>query len=120
VRIFISGISGFAGSCIAHGLLDHDTTIDLLGMDNFNRSGSYVNVEPLRGRGVKLLHGDVRCSSDLEFITDLDWIIDAAANPSVLAGMDGVTSSRQVVENNLYGTINLLELANDRGLDSFC
>jgi CDP-paratose 2-epimerase len=56
----------------------------------------------------------------LEFITDLDWIIDAAANPSVLAGMDGVTSSRQVVENNLYGTINLLELANDRGLDSFC
>ena len=99
------------GNCLSHALLDDDATIELLGIDNFSRSGSHVNIEPLRGRGVKLLHGDVRCSSDLEFITDLDWIIDAAANPSVLAGVDGVTSSRQVVENNLYGTINLLELA---------
>ena len=38
-----------------------------------------------------------------------DWVIDAAANPSVLAGVDGQTSSRQLVEHNLYGTINLLE-----------
>ena len=41
----------------------------------------------------------------------MDWIIDAAANPSVLAGVDGATSSRQLLEHNLYGTINLLELA---------
>jgi CDP-paratose 2-epimerase len=38
-----------------------------------------------------------------------DWVIDAAANPSVLAGVDGKTSSRQLVEHNLLGTINLLE-----------
>ncbi len=38
-----------------------------------------------------------------------DWVMDAAANPSVLAGVDGKTSSRQLVEHNLHGTINLLE-----------
>ena len=38
-----------------------------------------------------------------------EFVIDAAANPSVLAGVDGKTSSRQLVEHNLSGTVNLLE-----------
>jgi CDP-paratose 2-epimerase len=37
--------------------------------------------------------------------------VDAAANASVLAGVDGTASSRQLIENNLYGTVNLLEYA---------
>ncbi len=39
----------------------------------------------------------------------MDWVIDAAANPSVLAGVSGQTSSRQLIEHNLVGTFNLLE-----------
>jgi CDP-paratose 2-epimerase len=39
----------------------------------------------------------------------VNWIIDCAANPSVLAGADGKTTSRQLIEHNLIGTINLLE-----------
>ena len=39
----------------------------------------------------------------------VDWIIDCAANPSVLAGIKDGSSSRQVLEHNLLGTINLLE-----------
>jgi CDP-paratose 2-epimerase len=45
----------------------------------------------------------------LEQLPATDWVIDAAANPSVLAGVDGRTSSRQLVEHNLSGTVNLLE-----------
>jgi CDP-paratose 2-epimerase len=33
-----------------------------------------------------------------------DWVIDAAANPSVLAGTGDFTSSRQLLEHNLLGT----------------
>ncbi len=47
--------------------------------------------------------------SDLETLPAADWVIDAAANPSVLAGVDGRTSSRQLIEHNLHGTLNLLE-----------
>ena len=37
-------------------------------------------------------------------------MIDAwYANPSVLAGVDGKTSTRQLIEHNLWGTVNLLE-----------
>ncbi|MBV9009824.1 MAG: NAD-dependent epimerase/dehydratase family protein [Verrucomicrobia bacterium] len=110
-KVLISGICGFAGSSIAHGLLDESSAFEVSGVDNLSRPGSQVNVEPLRTRGVKLFHGDVRSVSDLELIPCFDWLIDAAANPSVLAGVSDDSTSRQVFETNLYGTINLLELA---------
>jgi CDP-paratose 2-epimerase len=111
VKIFISGVCGFVGSCLAHALLDDNPSLEIIGIDNFSRPGSQLNIEPLRARGVKVIHGDVRSATDLETISAFDWLIDAAANPSVLAGIDGAMTSRDVLENNLYGTINLLELA---------
>jgi CDP-paratose 2-epimerase len=54
-------------------------------------------------------HLDIRNASDINSLPPADWVIDAAANPSVLAGVDGKTSSRQLIEHNLLGTINLLE-----------
>ena len=65
--------------------------------------------------GVRVDHGDIRSASDFETLADCDWIIDAAANPSVTAGVDGRTSSRQVVEHNLHGTTNVLEFARHCG-----
>jgi CDP-paratose 2-epimerase len=44
----------------------------------------------------------------------VDWVIDAAANPSVLAGLGGGAQSRQLVEHNLGGTINALEFCRER------
>ncbi len=82
----------------------------VFGMDNFVRPGSETNPDRLRALGVGVFHGDVRLASDLDALPAADWVIDAAANPSVLAGTDGQSSSRQVVEHNLVGTIHLLEL----------
>jgi CDP-paratose 2-epimerase len=59
--------------------------------------------------GVQLFHGDTRMTSDVDALPVTDWVIDAAAQPSVLAGRDGKISSRQLIEHNLLGTINLLE-----------
>ncbi|PZR76602.1 MAG: CDP-tyvelose epimerase [Chthoniobacterales bacterium] len=111
MKILISGVCGFVGSTIAHGLLNNVKDRQIIGIDNLSRVGSQVNLEPLRKRGVTFRHADLRCASDLESIDQIDCIIDAAANPSVLAGVDGSTSSRQLLEHNLYGTVNLLEVA---------
>lgn len=111
MKILISGICGFVGSVIAQELLEQDVTLEITGLDNFIRPGSQLNREPLKARGIKLHHADVRLPSDLETLPQVDWVIDAAANASVLAGVDGKTSCRQLVEHNLYGTVNLLELA---------
>ena len=109
MRILISGICGFVGSTLARTFADAGKNFELLGFDNFIRPGSETNRAELKRRSVKLYHGDLRAASDLETLPAADWVIDAAANPSVLAGIDGRTSSRQLVEHNLCGTLNLLE-----------
>jgi len=114
VRILITGICGFVGSTLAKALLAHRADLEILGIDNFIRPGSQTNRAELKALGIKVLHGDIRSASDLEAIPPVDAVIDAAANPSVLAGVDGKTSSRQLIEHNLLGTINLLELCKAR------
>jgi CDP-paratose 2-epimerase len=109
MRILISGACGFVGSTLARSLAEAETGHQLFGFDNFIRPGSESNREPLRRLGVKLFHADVRSASDVDALPPTDWLIDAAANPSVLAGVDGRTSTRQLVEHNLLGTVNLLE-----------
>jgi CDP-paratose 2-epimerase len=111
MKILISGVCGFVGSSLAHGLLDNVAAREIIGLDNLSRPGSELNVAPLRKRGISVRHADLRSPSDLESIPAIDWIIDAAANPSVLAGVDGTTTSRQLLEHNLYSTVNLLEVA---------
>jgi CDP-paratose 2-epimerase len=109
MKIFITGICGFVGNAIATWLRQYDSTIQVSGLDNFLRPGSETNRLRLKGLGVTVHHGDVRQPSDFEDLPSVDWIIDAAANPSVLAGVDGVTSTRRLVEHNLLGTVNVLE-----------
>ena len=68
-----------------------------------------MNLKKLKKLGVAANRLDVRLASDIESLQPVDWVIDCAANPSVLAGMLDNTSSRQVMEHILLGTINLLE-----------
>ncbi len=107
MRILISGVCGFVGSTLARELAERGHVVS--GFDNFIRPGSEANREGLKKAGVKVFHADLRIASDLETVPAADFVIDAAANPSVLAGIDGRTSSRQLVEHNLGGTVNLLE-----------
>jgi CDP-paratose 2-epimerase len=109
MRILITGICGFVGGTLARALAASGAGHELYGFDNFIRPGSETNRAELKKFGVKIFHADLRSASDLESLPAVDWVIDAAANPSVLAGVDGKTSSRQLVEHNLSGTINLLE-----------
>lgn len=111
MRILLSGACGFVGSALARAFARRGAGHELCGLDNFSRPGSESNRTELARLGVRLFHGDLRIASDLESLPACDWVIDAAANPSVLAGVDGRTSSRQLVELNLAGTVNLLEYA---------
>jgi CDP-paratose 2-epimerase len=107
--LLLTGICGFVGSTLARAFKEHFENITIVGVDNLTRRGAFHNIAPLEKLGVKVIHGDLRCQSDVEALPDFDWLIDAAANPSVLAGADGKTSSRQLMEHNLLGTLNLLE-----------
>jgi CDP-paratose 2-epimerase len=109
MKLLITGICGFVGSSLAGWFRERNASWEIIGIDNFVRPGSEINRTVLRSRGITVQHGDVRNASDFEDLPPVDWLIDAAANPSVLAGLDNRSSSRQVVEHNLFGTVNLLE-----------
>ena len=114
MRILITGICGFVGTHLATGLRRRRPDARIFGIDSFVRPGSEQHRQVLAEAGVSFTHGDVRCASDLERFGDCDWVIDAAANPSVLAGIDGRTSTRQLIEHNLLGTVNILEFCAQR------
>jgi len=109
MKVLITGICGFVGSTVAVELIRRAPDLEIIGLDNLIRPGSELNRQAWRRRGVRLVHGDIRNASDLEALPAVDWVVDAAANPSVLAGVGDHTSSRQLIEHNLLGTINLLE-----------
>jgi len=107
MKILLSGACGFVGTTLARAFVQAGHQV--VGFDNFIRPGSESNRAELKQLGVGLVHADLRAASDIDALPAADWVIDAAANPSVLAGVDGKTSSRQLIEHNLGGTINLLE-----------
>src|SRR5438045_8712092 len=109
MKILITGICGFTGSTLARAFKEFATDVDVSGIDNFLRPGSEYNRAPLKAAGMRVFHGDTRCASDFDLLPTVDWVIDAAANPSVLAGVNGESSSRQLMEHNLGGTLQLLE-----------
>lgn len=110
MKVLITGICGFAGATLARAFLERTEGLQILGFDNLSRKGSKTNIELLRALGVNLHIGDLLDRDFLATLPPADFILDCAANPSVLAGVDGKTSSRGVIEQNLFGTVNLLEL----------
>lgn len=110
MKLLITGVCGFAGSTLALNLLEARPDLTIVGIDNFLRPGSELNRAKLRRAGVRVHHADVRNPEDLEALPGTDWVVDAAANPSVLAGTTTAGGgSRALMQHNLGGTVNLLE-----------
>ncbi len=109
MRILISGICGFVGSALARGIAAQAKGTEIHGIDSLARPGSETNRPVLEALGVRVAVGDIRSEQDVDSMPACDWVIDAAANPSVLAGVDGRSTPREAIEHNLYGTVNILE-----------
>ena len=108
--LLVTGGAGFVGAHLALASKRARPASRVVALDNLCRRGSERNLERLAAGGVEFVHGDVRCRTDLEAIAgDFELIVDAAADPSVTAGLGG--SPESLVATNLLGTVHTLELA---------
>lgn len=111
--VLVTGGAGFVGSRLALGLCEHCENVRIVALDNLRRRGSELNLPRLRAGGVEFLHGDIRNPEDLDAAGTFDLILECSAEPSVLAGYDG--SPQYVLNTNLTGTLNCLEVARRYG-----
>lgn len=111
--MLVTGGAGFAGSHIASRIKAAYPHATVVALDNLKRRGSELSLPRLRAAGVVFQHADIRCQEDLVGIKECDLIIDCAAEPSALAGIDG--NPNYVISTNFNGTINCLEIARRTG-----
>jgi len=104
MKVLITGGAGFIGSSIAIRLKKERPSIDIVCFDNLKRRGSELNIKDLLSLGIEFIHGDIRNEEDFESIGSYDVMIEASAEPSVLAGTSG--GAKSVIQNNLAGSIN--------------
>ena len=113
MKILITGGAGFVGSSIAFAFKHENPSHTVVALDNLKRRGAETNLQLFRQRGIEFVHGDVRSPSDLDDLSgEFDLLIEASAEPSVLAGIGG--SPHYVLQTNLVGTLHCLEFARRR------
>ena len=109
MNILITGGCGFVGSNLCIKLKNDFPNNNIIAFDNLKRRGSELNIIRLKEAGVEFFHGDIRNFEDFDPIGDVDIVIDAAAEPSVLSGINSTPD--YVINTNLTGTINCLRFA---------
>jgi CDP-paratose 2-epimerase len=116
-KVIITGGAGFIGTNLALSAIDKGVSVVLF--DNLSRKGSEVNLDLIQRRGrelVTMVRGDVR------FQPDVDQLLSSHADATAifhLAGQTAVTTSvadpRGDFDNNVVGTVQLLEAARVAG-----
>lgn len=107
--ILITGGAGFVGSSMALQLKAKYPTYEIYVLDNLKRRGSELNIPRLKAANIHFVHGDIRNKEDFDGLPKIDLILEASAEPSVLAGIDSTPD--YLINTNLSGTINCLNFA---------
>jgi len=115
-NVLVTGGAGFIGSNLCMLLRERQPSVRITALDSLKRRGSELNIPRLLDHDVRFVHGDIRCTEDLEMGKErFDLIIECSAEPSVLAGFGD--NPGYVIQTNLVGTVNCLELARRQGSD---
>ncbi len=108
MKILVTGGAGFIGSSLCIRLKAKYPEYSIIAFDNLRRRGSEINLADFKKWNIDFIHGDIRNAEDLSGVGSFDVLVEASAEPSVLAGLN--SDPGYVINNNLYGSINCFNL----------
>lgn len=117
MNVLLTGAAGFIASHLSERLLEAGSTV--VGLDSFDDFYDPVikegNISKARDHhGFTLVRGDIRDQALLETLPqDIDTIVHIAARAGV---RPSIARPRLYYDVNVMGTLNLLELARERGI----
>lgn len=122
-RYLITGAAGFIAAKVSEFLLDASHTV--IGMDNFDpaydlRLKDWRLNQLLKYPKFKFYKEDICDRTALEKITRENPSIDAVVNLAAKAGVrDSIIDPWSYYETNVTGTLNLLEMCRNEGINKF-
>lgn len=133
MKWLVTGGAGFVGSNLIGSLLNEDADAQVVVLDNFSASAfdEFATGAPLdqavmigadepvwaEGRRLGVVEGDIRDAAMTERVTDgADIVVHLAANTGV---QPSVNNPRLDCDQNVTGTLNMLEAARKAGVSRF-
>jgi len=112
MKIVITGGAGFVGSSLCLKLKQKYPHYSIVAFDNLKRRGSELSLADFKLNDIEFMHGDIRNVEDIVALGHFDTLIEASAEPSVMAGINSTPT--YVINNNLYGSINCFNACVER------
>jgi dTDP-glucose 4,6-dehydratase len=116
-NILITGGAGFIGSEFTHQISETENS-QITIVDSITYAGRKDNLTSVAGK-INFQQIDIRDKRSLESIfkeNEFDYVVNFAAESHV---DNSITGAQIFLETNIYGTLNLLELARDHGIQKF-
>jgi dTDP-glucose 4,6-dehydratase len=105
MKILVTGMYGFVGSCLIKLLLDNN--YEIIGFGRSTNQQNRSRLSPITGRDIKIIHGDL--TGDIsELCEGVDVVIHTAAKTFV---DHSIRTPMPFIHSNIVGTFNLLESA---------
>ncbi len=104
LKILITGGAGFVGASLCLNLKKKYPEYSIVAFDNLKRRGGELNLPEFYKNKIEFIHGDIRNKEDFDSVGSFDILIEASAEPSVLAGLN--SEPTYVINNNFMGSIN--------------
>ena len=118
MRLLVTGGAGFIGSCFVRHILKKHPEYKIINLDALTYCGNLENLDDLKNNpNHQFIKGNI-CDRKLaqELISEVDCVVNFAAESHV---DNSIKHPEIFVETNVQGTLNLLQVSKELGVDRF-
>lgn len=118
MNILVTGGAGFIGSCFVRHILNKHPDYKIINLDALTYCGNLENLDDIKNNpNYTFVHGNI-CDRNLvrDLVSEVDCVINFAAESHV---DNSIKHPEIFIETNVQGTLNLLQVSKEIGVDRF-